>query len=166
LSGEAGRPLRVAILTVSDSVSAGRTEDKSGKSLAARCQELKWNVVASATVADDAVAIQTFLKEISDANRADVILTTGGTGLGPRDITPEATVAVMDRLIPGFPEMMRSAGSAITQRAWLSRSAAGIRGETIVINLPGSPGGARESLDVVADLLPHAVAVLHGARHD
>ena len=166
MSGGAERAMRVAILTVSDSVSAGKNEDKSGKSLAARCQELKWNVVASSIVPDDAGAIQAFLREISDANRADVILTAGGTGLGPRDITPEATVAVMDRVVPGFPEMMRSAGGAITQRAWLSRAAAGIRGRTIVINLPGSPGGARESLDVVADLLPHAVAVLHGARHD
>jgi molybdopterin adenylyltransferase len=166
LSGGPERAVRVAILTVSDSVSAGKTEDKSGKSLAARCQELKWDVVASAVVADDRNAIEDFLTEICDANTADVVLTTGGTGLGPRDITPEATRAVMDRLVPGFPEMMRSAGGAITQRAWLSRAAAGIRAQTIVINLPGSPSGARESLDVIADLLPHAVAVLHGARHD
>jgi len=158
--------MRVSVLTVSDSVAAGKTEDRSGPSVVARCRELGWEIVSTAVRADDRAAIEAFLKETADSNEADAILTTGGTGLGPRDITPEATAAVVDRLIPGFPERMRAAGAAKTARAILSRAAAGIRGRTIIINLPGSPTGAVESLDVIADLLPHSVAVLHGARHD
>ena len=158
--------MRVSILTVSDSVSSGKSQDRSGPSVAARCSELGWRVVSSAVRPDDRPAIELFLKELADSNEADVILTTGGTGLGPRDVTPEATTAVVDRLIPGFPEKMRAAGVAKTPRAILSRGTAGIRGKTIIINLPGSPTGAVESLAVIADLLPHSVAVLHGARHD
>jgi molybdenum cofactor synthesis domain-containing protein len=124
-------------------------------------------VIESAAVrADDRPAIETFLRDVADGRSADVLLTTGGTGLGPRDVTPEATGAVIERVIPGFPERMRAAGAAKTPRSWLSRATAGIRGETIIVNLPGSPAGAVETLDTIADLLPHAVAVLHGARHD
>jgi molybdopterin adenylyltransferase len=162
----AAQPVRVSILTVSDSVAAGRVEDRSGAAVGARCRELGWAIESSAVRADDRTAIEAFLKGVADAHSADILLTTGGTGLGPRDVTPEATEAVVDRLIPGFPERMRAAGAANAPRAWLSRAVAGIRGETIIINLPGSPAGAVESLDTIADLLPHAVAVLHGARHD
>ncbi|HTR48268.1 MAG TPA: MogA/MoaB family molybdenum cofactor biosynthesis protein [Verrucomicrobiae bacterium] len=157
--------MRVSILTVSDSVSSGKSPDRSGPSVAARCKELGWEVVLSAVRADDRAAIEAFLKETADSNAADVILTTGGTGLGPRDVTPEATAAAAERMIPGFAERMRAAGLEKTPRAILSRAAAGIRGKTIIINLPGSPTGAVESLDVIADLLPHSVAVLHGAHH-
>ncbi|MBZ5695087.1 MAG: MogA/MoaB family molybdenum cofactor biosynthesis protein [Acidobacteriia bacterium] len=158
--------MRVSVLTISDSVAAGKAEDRSGPSVMARCRELGWTIAASSVRADDRAAIEAFLKETADSNNSDVILTTGGTGLGPRDVTPEATEAVVERLIPGFPERMRAAGLAKTPRALLSRGTAGIRGKTIIINLPGSPSGAVESLDVVADLLPHAVDILHGARHD
>jgi len=151
--------MRVLILTVSDSVSAGKSQDRSGPSVSARCEELGWEIVSTAVRADDRVAIESFLKETADANAADLILTTGGTGLGPRDVTPEATAAVLERAIPGLPERMRAA------RAILSRGAAGIRGRTIIINLPGSPTGAVESLNVIAELLPHSVAVLHGMHH-
>jgi len=157
--------MRVAILTISDSVSAGKSQDRSGTSVAARCKDLGWQVVASAVRADDRHAIEAFLKETADSNQTDLILTTGGTGLGPRDVTPEATAAVVDRVIPGFPEQMRAAGVAKTPRAILSRATAGIRGTTIILNLPGSPTGAVESLDVVAGLLPHSVDVLHGHHH-
>ena len=157
--------MRVSILTVSDSVSTGKYEDRSGPAVLARCLELGWQTVACTVLPDDRSAIEAFLKESADSNQVDLILTTGGTGLGPRDVTPEATIAVSERLIPGFPEQMRAAGARKTSRAMLSRAAAGIRGTTIIINLPGSPKGAAESLDTVADLLPHAVAVLHGARH-
>jgi molybdenum cofactor synthesis domain-containing protein len=94
-----------------------------------------------------------------------LILTTGGTGLGPRDVTPEATIAVAERLIPGFAEHMRAEGLKMTDRAMLSRATAAIRGATIIINLPGSPAGAVESLNAIAELLPHAVAIIHGAGH-
>ena len=157
--------MRVAILTVSDSVSAGKYEDRSGPEVAARCAALGWEVASRSVLADDRAAIEAFLKQTADANGVDLILTTGGTGLGPRDVTPEATIAACERMIPGFSEQMRAEGAKKTSRAILSRVVAGIRGATIIINLPGSPKGAVESLDAVADLLPHAVAVLHGARH-
>ncbi|MGC1829870.1 MAG: MogA/MoaB family molybdenum cofactor biosynthesis protein [Candidatus Acidiferrales bacterium] len=158
--------MRVSVLTISDSVAGGKAEDRSGPSVIARCKELGWEIVSSAVRADDRGAIQSFLEVTADSNAADVILTTGGTGLGPRDITPEATIAVVSRLIPGFPEHMRAAGATKTPRALLSRGVAGIRGQTIIVNLPGSPRGAVESLDAIAGLLPHAVAIVHGARHD
>lgn len=157
--------MRVIILTVSDSVSKGKTEDRSGKSVAGRCVELGWSVVSTAVLPDDQPAIETFLKTTADAREADLILTTGGTGLGPRDVTPEATLAVGERVIPGFSEQMRAEGQKHNPRAILSRAVAVIRGTTIVINLPGSPKGAVESLDTVAALLPHAVDVLHGMHH-
>jgi molybdenum cofactor synthesis domain-containing protein len=157
--------MRVAILTVSDSVSAGKYEDRSGPEVQARCKSLGWEVVLSAVLADDRAAIESFLKTTADANGVDLILTTGGTGVGPRDVTPEATQAVCERMIPGFPEQMRAEGVKKTPRAILSRAVAGIRGTTIIVNLPGSPNGAVQSLDAVADLLPHSAAVLHGANH-
>jgi molybdopterin adenylyltransferase len=157
--------MRVSILTISDSVSSGKSQDRSGPSVATRCKELGWQVISTGVRADDRAAIESFLKETADSNAADLILTTGGTGLGPRDVTPEATAAVIERVIPGFPERMRAAGAVKTPRAILSRGAAGIRGTTIIINLPGSPTGALESLDVIADLLPHSVGVLHGLHH-
>ncbi|MGA8368018.1 MAG: MogA/MoaB family molybdenum cofactor biosynthesis protein, partial [Candidatus Acidiferrales bacterium] len=122
--------MRVSVLTISDSVAGGKAEDRSGPSVIARCKELGWEIVSSAVRADDRSAIQSFLEVTADSNAADVILTTGGTGLGPRDITPEATIAVVSRLIPGFPEHMRAAGATKTPRALLSRGVAGIRGQT------------------------------------
>ncbi len=158
--------LRVAILTVSDSVSRGQLEDKSGPALQERCAQLGWQVVANGVVADEQGVIQMRLAELADAGTADVILTTGGTGLGPRDVTPEATAAACQRMIPGLGELMREMGRRANPRAVLSRAAAGVRARCMVINLPGSPRGAVESLDAVAALLPHAVEVLQGARHD
>jgi molybdopterin adenylyltransferase len=158
--------MRVSVLTISDSVAAGKSEDRSGPSVAVRCKELGWTIVSSAVRADDRAAIEEFLRVTADSREADVILTTGGTGVGPRDVTPEATAAVIERAIPGFPEQMRAAGVTKTPRAILSRGVAGIRGNAIIINLPGSPRGAVDSLNVIADLLPHSIDVLHGARHD
>jgi len=123
-------------------------------------------IVSSSVLADDAAAIQSYLKKSADSKAADLVLTTGGTGVGPRDVTPEATIAVAERLIPGFAEHMRAEGRKKTERAIFSRGACAIRGSTIIINLPGSPRGAVESLNTIAELLPHAIAVLHGARHD
>ncbi|HLV95935.1 MAG TPA: MogA/MoaB family molybdenum cofactor biosynthesis protein [Candidatus Acidoferrales bacterium] len=158
--------MRVFILTVSDSVSSGKTEDRSGPAVAARCRELGWEILPAEVIADDFTAIQTLLRRTADASSADLILTTGGTGFGPRDVTPEATIAVAERLAPGLAEQMRAEGLKKTKLAVLSRGVTAIRGTSIIINLPGSPRGAVESLDAIAELLPHAIRVLHGARHD
>ncbi|MCL4522746.1 MAG: MogA/MoaB family molybdenum cofactor biosynthesis protein [Acidobacteria bacterium] len=158
--------MRVAILTVSDSVFRGKREDFSGPALRECCAKLGWTVVAGEVVPDDSSMIQAFLIACAESQQADIILTTGGTGLSPRDVTPEATAAVCARLIPGIGELMRAAGKGSNPRAVLSRAVAGTRGQSIILNLPGSPKGAVESLDAVAALLPHAVDVLRGARHD
>lgn len=158
--------MRVFILTVSDSVSSGKTEDRSGPAVVARCRELGWEIVSTEVIADDFTALQRLLRRTADADAADVILTTGGTGFGPRDVTPEATNEVAERLAPGLAELMRSEGLKKTKLAVLSRGVAAIRAKSIIVNLPGSPKGAVESLDAIAALLPHAIQVLHGARHD
>jgi len=158
--------MRVSVLTVSDSVSSGKSEDRSGPAVIARCKELGWTIVSSAVLPDDQPAIESYLKKTADSKESDLILTTGGTGVGLRDVTPEATMAITDRLIPGFSEHMRAEWRQKNERAILSRGVSAIRASTIIVNLPGSPRGAVESLDVIAALLPHAVDVLHGARHD
>jgi molybdopterin adenylyltransferase len=158
--------MRVSVLTISDSVAAGNYQDQSGPAVVARCRELGWRIVSTGVLADDCAAIESFLKEAAASDDFDAVLTTGGTGVGPRDVTPEATLAVAERLIPGFAEHMRAEGRKKTERALLSRGVAAIRGKTIIVNLPGSPRGAVESLDAIAELLPHAIAVLHGARHE
>jgi molybdenum cofactor synthesis domain-containing protein len=158
--------MRVAILTVSDSVARGVRQDLSGPALRQRCAELGWQILGSEIAPDEASVIQARLIEIADSGRVNVVLTTGGTGLGPRDVTPEATTAVCARMAPGLAEVMREAGRRANPRAALSRAVAGVRGVCLIVNLPGSPQGAVESLNAVADLLPHAVEVLRGARHD
>jgi molybdopterin adenylyltransferase len=158
--------MRVAIVTVSDSVSAGRTEDRSGPALRGRCEKLGWQVVSAIVVADEADAIRKLLSDLADSGASDLILTAGGTGIGPRDVTPEATSAVVQKVLPGVSEKMRAEGQKRNPRALLSRGIAGVRKQALIVNLPGSPLGAVESLDAVAELLPHAVDVLHGARHD
>jgi molybdopterin adenylyltransferase len=158
--------MRVAVLTISDSVANGEREDLSGPAVVAVCRGLGWEVTSTLRVSDDAPAIREQLRELADSGRVDLLLTTGGTGIGPRDNTPEATQAVADRVIPGIAEEMRRKGSADTPTAVLSRAVAAVRGKTLILNLPGSPKGASESLDAIAHLLPHAVHVLHGGRHD
>jgi molybdopterin adenylyltransferase len=156
--------MRVAILTVSDSVSRGEREDLSGPALAERCRALGWSVVSSKLASDDSVELSNRMRAIVTGD-IDVLLTTGGTGLGPRDTTPEATVALSARIVPGIAEEIRRKGAESTPTALLSRGVAVVFGKAIIVNLPGSPKGAVESLDVIAHLLPHAIDVLHGANH-
>lgn len=158
--------MRVSIITVSDSVSSGKREDFSGKSLAEKCAEMGWEVISKSVVPDDETLIRTQLLALAESKKVDAVLTTGGTGVGPRDVTPEATAAVVTRQIPGLTELMRQTGLQKTRNAALSRAICGVRGECLIINLPGSPRGAVESFEAIAQLLPHAVDVLHGARHD
>lgn len=158
--------MRVAVLTISDTVSRGEREDLSGPAVVAVCRGLNWEVTSVLRVPDDPASIRELLRELADSGRVDLILTTGGTGIGPRDNTPEATQAVAERLVPGIAEEMRRKGSETAPTAALSRGVAGTRSKALIVNLPGSPKGASESLDAVAHLLPHAVHVLHGARHD
>jgi len=158
--------MRVSILTISDSVARGEREDLSGPALVARCRELGWEVISVLRCSDDAAEVRSQLRAFTDSGRSDVLLTTGGTGLGPRDNTPEATLDVADRVVPGLAEEIRRKGAEKTATAVLSRGVAAIRHNTLIVNLPGSPKGAVESLDAVAELLPHAVEVLRGARHD
>ncbi len=157
--------MRVSILTISDSVSRGEREDVSGPALAKRCRELGWEVNSALRCSDDPANIRTLLRELADSRRVDLILTTGGTGLGPRDNTPEATTDIAERIVPGLAEELRRKGATTTPTAVLSRGVAVVRHHSIILNLPGSPKGAVESLDSVAEILPHAVEVLNGAHH-
>jgi len=158
--------MNVAVITISDTVANGKGRDASGPAVAARCKELHWTVSATHILPDEPAQIQALLRQLADEQRIDLVLTTGGTGIGPRDSTPEATQAVADRLIPGVSEEMRRKGLEHTPRAILSRGIAAIRGKTLILNLPGSPKGAVESLDAIAALLSHCVQIIHGARHD
>lgn len=154
--------IRVAILTVSDSAVAGAREDVSGPSLGKRCEELGWSVISSLVVPDETRLIAEALMSWADNEEADLILTTGGTGIASRDVTPEATRSVLDREIPGFGELMRWKGLEQTPLAPLSRALAGSRARTLMVNLPGSPKGALHSLNVVAALIPHTIQLLRG----
>jgi molybdenum cofactor synthesis domain-containing protein len=157
--------LRIAILTISDSVARGERIDLSGPALADRCRELGWVITSALRCSDDPAAVRSQLRAVSDSGHVDVLLTTGGTGLGPRDTTPEATMDIADRNIPGLGEEIRRKGVEKTPTAVLSRGVAVIRHKTVIINLPGSPKGAVESLDAIAQLLPHAIEILRGAHH-
>ena len=157
--------IRVAIITCSDSRFAGSAPDTAGPALALECEARGWTVVGAATVADEAEAISAAIVRFADHEHADIVLTCGGTGLGPRDVTPEATLSVCPRQAPGIAEVIRARSMEITERAMLSRAVAGVRGTTLVVNLPGSLKGAVESLGFVADQFAHAVAMMHGEGH-
>jgi molybdopterin adenylyltransferase len=152
----------VSILTVSDSSANGTREDLSGPAVAERCVQLGWSVQHRAVCADEVDSIERYLREWAGESDTQLILTTGGTGISRRDVTPEATYAVVEREIPGLAELMRNEGRKNTKFASLSRGIAGSRGSTLIVNLPGSPKGAVESLNAVAELVPHAVDLLAG----
>ncbi len=153
--------IRFGILTLSDRSARGERADASGPALANLIQAEGWSVVKQDLLPDSQLAIQRRLQSWASSGEMDVILTTGGTGFSPRDVTPEATRAVIDRDAPGIAEAIRAASLKITPHAMLSRAVAGIRKKTLIINLPGSPKGAVESLQVVMAVLPHAVQLLH-----
>ena len=154
------RELTAAVLTVSDSCASGERVDQSGPAVANFLIERGFNVVATDVVPDDQAAIQKSVLDL--AGKAGMVVTTGGTGIAPRDVTPEATGAVCERLIQGIPERIRSEGSKKTPFAALSRGLCGVSGRSLILNLPGSPKGAVESLEAVIDLLPHALQLVNG----
>ncbi len=153
--------LRAAVLTVSDSVFQGRRRDGSGPAVKELLEKSGWKVVHSQVIADDAAVLSATLREMSSKG-LEGIFTTGGTGVSPRDVTPEATRKVISREIPGLAERMRQEGAESTPTAILSRAVAGICGNSLILNLPGSPKGAVESLQAVLAVLPHAVGLITG----
>jgi molybdopterin adenylyltransferase len=153
--------IRFGILTLSDRSSRGERMDSSGPALARLIEAEGWSIAKQSILPDEESAIRQILVDWSDGGEVDVILTTGGTGFSARDVTPEATRAVIDREAPGLAEAMRAASLKITPHAMLSRVVTGIRKRTLIINLPGSPKGAVENLQVVVPVLPHAVQLLH-----
>lgn len=153
--------IRIAILTVSDRSARGERVDASGPALAQAAKEYGWQVVKETVLPDNVNDLTDQLTAWADSDEIDIILTTGGTGFSPRDVTPEATRSVIQRDAPGLAEAMRFASLQITPHALLSRAVTGIRGSTLIINLPGSPKAAIENLAVVATVLSHAVQLLH-----
>jgi len=156
--------LTAAVITVSDSSARGEREDLGGPAVAAALEKKNFRIVARQVVADDEAAIRELLIRLS--TQARFVVTTGGTGIAPRDFTPDATRAVCERLLEGVAERMRIEGAKTTRFAALSRAVCGVRGEAVILNLPGKPSGAVESLEAVIDLIPHAIQLLSGnTRH-
>jgi molybdenum cofactor synthesis domain-containing protein len=154
------QPIKAIVLTISDSASRGEREDLSGPAVVAELRSLNAEIVATEILPDEREDIAARLRLHADAGAVNLIVTTGGTGLSPRDVTPEATRDVIEREAPGLAELMRAESVKITPLAALSRSVCGARGRTLIVNLPGSVRGARENLQAIARILPHAIALL------
>ncbi len=155
-------PRIAAVLTISDSVAAGKRVDRSGPAVRERLEALGWQIAVMETIPDEPERISNRLAFLADADQVTAVFTTGGTGVAARDFTPEATRAILEREIPGFGEVMRARGRESTPLAALSRGTAGTRGRTLIVNLPGSPRGAVESLDAIVELVPHVLELLRG----
>src|SRR6056297_1212462 len=154
--------IRSVIITVSDKGSKGEREDKSGQVIKEMITEINGDMVDYKIIPDERAIIKEEMKIIADSDKADLVLTTGGTGFAERDITPEATAEIIEKEVPGIPEKMRMDTVKITPMAALSRAKAGIRGKTLIVNLPGSPKAVRECLESIIDILPHGVDILRG----
>ncbi|MGI6678281.1 MAG: molybdopterin adenylyltransferase [Dehalobacterium sp.] len=154
--------ISVGIITASDKGSRGEREDLSAPVIKEMVQAIQGQVMAYEIVADEQNILEDKMKEYADEKRLDLVFTTGGTGFAPRDVTPEATRAVVERLVPGIGEAMRWESLKITPKAMLSRAVAGIRGSTLIVNLPGSPKAVRECLEVILPALPHGIEILKG----
>ena len=157
--------IRTAILTISDMCSMGKRADTSGQTIEEMLPEDTFEVCQKIIIPDDYETITRTLRQFSDEQNVQVVLTTGGTGLGPRDVTPEATTAVCDRRVPGFAEILRSEGYKKTPNAVLSRGVSGMRDNMLIINLPGSPKAVRECMEIILEVLPHAVDMMRGGGH-
>ncbi len=157
---------KVGIITASDKGSRGEREDLSAQVIREEIAKIQGEVLAYAVVPDEQLLIRNKLIEFTDEKNLDLILTTGGTGFSPRDVTPEATLAVIDRLVPGIPELMRMESYKITPKAVLSRATAGIRKQALIINLPGSPKAVRENLGWILPALPHGLDILKGVASE
>ncbi len=159
-------PFQAAVITLSDAGASGTREDKSGPMIAQRLQESGYTVIEQLLLPDGREALERELIRLCDQRQPDLILTTGGTGFSLRDVTPEATLAVADRQVPGIAEAIRAESMKITKRAMLSRAVSVIRGRTLIINLPGSPKACMETMDVFMDTIPHGLGLLRGTVHD
>ena len=157
--------IKIGIVTVSDRCSDGKREDKSGPLIRQMIKGLG-EVVKYEIIPDEKASISQAIKELVDEFKADLVLTTGGTGLSSRDVTPEATGEVVEKEIPGFAELMRQKSFQITPMAILSRAIAGIRGKSLIINLPGSPKAVNECLEIILPLVPHALEMIEGKGHE
>ncbi len=157
---------RAAIITASDSGYRGEREDLSGPVIKEILEREGYEVISMDILPDDQVMLAGKMQEIADSEKAELILTTGGTGFSERDVIPEATEEVIERKVPGIPEAIRAYSMTITKRAMLSRATAGIRGKTLIINLPGSPKAVRESLEYIIDALAHGLEILSGEARD
>ena len=157
---------RAAIITASDSGYRGEREDLSGPAIKEILEREGYEVISMDILPDDQVMLAGKLQEIADSEKAELILTTGGTGFSERDVTPEATEEVIERKVPGIPEAIRAYSMTITKRAMLSRATAGIRGKTLIVNLPGSPKAVRESLEYIIDALAHGLEILSCEARD